>query len=320
MFDKEISMNIEKDIKQIPVVLAFTASYFIPAAVCITSILEHAGQGERFHFICLLTRDLSDKQKMLLKLLAKDDTAVFSFLDLAGKLDFPHNKRFTDAAYYRLILPDLLPTLDKVFYIDCDTVVQSNIGDLYAKLELEQHYLAGVPELVLDFQKDRLVDIGCDTENYMNSGFLLMNLKKMREDELVPKFLEATKSGKYLFPDQDILNICCAGRIKWIAPRFNSINVFRVLAYKPLFLSKFSARDWLEANQIGTLHYTGNNKPWDSYTLNFETWWQYFRSLPKAIRQETDKNGNFWKMYYLGLFMGSSIGSFVVNLIKRGRG
>ena len=42
---------------------------------------------------------------------------------------------------------------------------------------------------------------------YIQAGLVVMNLKKMRDDKLVSRFIEHA-SNRYTYQDQDILNIC----------------------------------------------------------------------------------------------------------------
>ena len=47
--------------------------------------------------------------------------------------------------------------------------------------------------------------IGADAVNYINSGFLLINAKKQREENLKDRYLELSKK-KFIYQDQDIIN------------------------------------------------------------------------------------------------------------------
>ncbi|MCS2717300.1 hypothetical protein [Bacteroides thetaiotaomicron] len=52
---------------------------------------------------------------------------------------------------------------------------------LYHSIDLGMNYLAAVFEASMDFQLDHLKTIGCNPNEYINSGFLIMNLELMRE-------------------------------------------------------------------------------------------------------------------------------------------
>ena len=161
----------------------------------------------------------------------------YSFINLQGKLkDIYVDERYTIAASYRLLLPDLLPEYDKIIYIDCDVIVRNDLSEIYHQTILKGNYLAAVYEAALDAQIPYLESIGCKPGYYINSGFLIMNLGELRRNKMVPKFLEASKVENLQFPDQDVLNQLCGGRITELPPYYNSIRTFFFLSIRKIFL------------------------------------------------------------------------------------
>jgi lipopolysaccharide biosynthesis glycosyltransferase len=182
-------------------------------------------------------------------------------------------------------------------------------------VDLDDYYLAGVFETVLDHHRPYVKSIGCDPEHYVNSGFLVMNLKLLRHDEMVAQFLMAAKSGRYEFPDQDILNIHCQGKIYGLPPYYNSLNVFFPISHEPLFLSKYTREDLLAVHQYGTIHYTGN-KPWQHYTVEQAAWWKCYQTLPAVIKREWKKDGKCWKAYWIYRICNSFAGRNIIKVLK----
>lgn len=45
----------------IPLVVAFTPNYFVPAATCLYSIFENMQMEVRLHIICLLSEELPER-------------------------------------------------------------------------------------------------------------------------------------------------------------------------------------------------------------------------------------------------------------------
>lgn len=295
----------------IPIVLAFTPNYFIPACTTIQSILRCSDQVDRFHIICLLSQPLSEAMKDKLQLLDKERMTC-SFISLEGRLqDIFVDAKYTVAASYRLLLPDLLPAYKRVIYVDCDIIVNNNLSELY-RLDLQGHYLAGVFEVPLDFQIAYMEELGCNPTEYINSGFLLMDLQKMREDGLVERFMEASKVDYLQFPDQDVLNQVCKGRILGLSPYNNSIRTFFLPQYRERFLAMYSSADLLDINRKGNIHYTGT-KPWEAFTIRFVDWWNVYRTLPKEIKQEWKLNK---KLHYMAMFLNTRIGSMGLRSIQ----
>lgn len=290
---------MEKDIKTaIPIVLAFTPSYFVPAATCLLSVLDHAPCAESFHVICLLSEPLG--QKVTDQLYALDPERLrFTFVDMHGKLNEIYvDERYTVAASYRLLLPELLPEYNKVIYMDCDVIVRNNIADLYRATDLYGLYMAGVFEATLDSQHDHMQAIGCTPGRYINSGFLLMNLELLRRDTMVPKFLQSAQQEGLQFPDQDVINQLCAGRIVGLAPYYNAIRTYFLPQYKTDFLRYYSLADWKAVRQHGTVHYTGS-KPWNSITVMFTLWWTYFEKLPQEVKNDFLVTRKYYRIFRL---------------------
>lgn len=296
---------------QTPIVVAFTPNYFVPAATCIFSILE-SGKGEEYHFICLLTEDLPKDLKELLVNLG-GDRCRFSFISLAGKLqDIYVDEKYTVAASFRLLLPDLLPLYDKVLYVDCDMIVRNNLSELYRAIDLQDSYLAGVFETTLDFQQEHIRAISCDPGEYVNSGLLLMNLSQLRKDNMVEKFLEAAKVEGLEFPDQDVLNQLCKGKIIGLPPYLNSIRSFLLPQYKAFFLQYYTNQDWQDVQNEGNVHYTGP-KPWNSFTVAFDIWWRCYKQLPEDIKRHSRVK---IKMRLLSNLYLTAIGRILINTIR----
>lgn len=301
---------MEKTENSIPLVVAFTPNYFIPAATCLYSIFKHLEAKGQLHVICLLSEDLPKQLIQKIQLIG-GQRAQYSFVNLQGRLkDIYVDAKYTEAASYRLLLPELLPEYDKVMYIDCDVIVRNDLIELYQMTDLEKFYLAAVFEAPLDFQVERFKLIGCDPMNYINSGFLIMNLALMRQDNMVRKFLEALRVDYLEFPDQDVLNQLCKGRILGLAPYYNSIRTFYLPQYKKEFLRKYTDKDWQDIHKHGTMHYTGA-KPWNHFTVEFQLWWQYYEQLPATIKEEWEVNKN---MYFLYKICDSACGKLIIKV------
>ena len=293
----------------IPLVVAFTPNYFVPAATCLYSIFENMQMEVRLHIICLLSEELPERLKQKIQQIG-GECACYSFVNLKGRLqDIYVDTKYTEAASYRLLLPDLLPEYEKVLYIDCDVIVRNDLARLYYSTELGTHYLAAVFEAPADFQIEHLKAIGCAPSEYINSGFLIMNLELMRRDDMVAKFIEASKADYLEFPDQDVLNQLCKKRILGLPPYCNSIRTFYLPQYKRFFLQKYTEQDWIEVHQHGTVHYTGA-KPWNHFTVEFQLWWQYYEQLPEEIKEEWQINK---KIRFLSGLYGTSLGTLMIN-------
>ncbi len=121
------------------------------------------------------------------------------------------------AAYYRLILAELFPTLDKIIYLDSDLNVLTSLWELYNE-NLDDFYIGAIEDKSEVENSKRL-----NIDKYCNSGVLIINLMKWRQDSLRNKFFEYISSHKdeILWPDQDVINCVCANKIKFIDKHWN---------------------------------------------------------------------------------------------------
>ena len=138
--------------------------------------------------------------------------------------------RYSIGSLFRLLVPDILPQIEKVIYIDCDVICDMDILEMWS-INMEGKTLAGAIDMPgLSFnnsfyaQKMRLLLNGCRPETYINAGVLLMNLNRIRErgNLLTIAADWLAKRGKMaLAADQDALNAIFVGDIKVIDSRFN---------------------------------------------------------------------------------------------------
>ncbi len=280
-----------------PLSIAFTPNYFVPAATMLRSLLD-ASEGS-FRVICLVSDPIPERMQEKLTRLGKG-RLDFTYIPLAGRLkDVYIDPRYTEAASFRLLLPELLPEYDTVAYIDCDVIVRQDIDRLYRETSLGDNYLGAVFEAPIEEQAERFRALGCDPNRYFNSGFLLMNLARMREDKVSEKLLEACKVDWLEFPDQDALNQVCQGRVLPLSPVYNGIRTFFIPKYRKEFSAQYGDALWETVQNEGTIHYTGG-KPWNIYSVRFADWWRTYERLPEEIRSEWTpprKAAALWKAY-----------------------
>ena len=107
-----------------------------------------------------------------------------------------HENGYTPYAMLRLLL-DLVPNLpDKMIYLDVDTMACNEIKQLY-DVDIENTDVAVVKDYMGRFWIHR---------RYFNSGVMLMNLKRIRENGLFEKARQKVYKTKMLMPDQTALN------------------------------------------------------------------------------------------------------------------
>jgi len=281
--------------------ISFTPNYFIPTAVMLRSVLNSSQEG-RFKVYCLVCEDIPERQQNMLREMC-GGRMEFEYINLSGRLEGCYvDPRYSEAASYRLMLPELLPDLNKIIYLDCDIIVRQDLAALDSLVDISGNYLAAVFEAPIENQSQRWEALGCDPGKYFNSGFLVMNLARMRKEKVSEKLLAVLHRDYLEFPDQDALNIVCKGRVEALTPVYNSIRTFFLPQYRTEFEKQYGPLQRLAVETFGNIHYTGG-KPWNLFTVRFGDWWETYDSLPDDIKSEWVPNKKvlrLWKIYRTG--------------------
>ncbi len=207
-------------------------------------------------------------------------------------------KHTSTPTMYRLLLSEILPDCDRCVYVDGDVIVCDDISELFS-VDINGYYVGGVRDIEAaqyitryDYESSRP-----DPEGYINAGLLVMNLKKIREDNLVPRFLELAK-GKLIFADQDIINIACKDKIMYLDLKYNALVKYRFLSYKENnyadFVTKYFTVDEIHEaiDNPAVIHYAQPVKPWHTpYVYRGDRWYGYIRKyISKDIRDSWIKD------------------------------
>jgi len=121
-----------------------------------------------------------------------------------------NDQYFSIEAYFRLMAHELLPDyLDRVLWLDTDIVVDKDIYSLY-NMDFENNYLIACSNYARQPSRvdAKCVDLKTAAKGgYFNSGVLLMNLKKFRDNVSIDTYKQAIiKLGEDYFQDQGLLN------------------------------------------------------------------------------------------------------------------
>ncbi|WP_240443130.1 glycosyltransferase family 8 protein [Helicobacter pylori] len=190
------------------------------------------------------------------------------------KLHSFSQKRFSKMIMCRFFFASLFPQYDKMIMFDADTLFVDDISESFF-IPLEAHYFGAVREKDLiamnrnsakdlyELRQMRAKTIGVADafpnleeaqilfDNYFNAGFLALNLKLWREENLENQLIAffILKNEKLLFSDQDALCFVCRGRILELPYSYNA---------HPSFLDTPSFPSIKEARMV---HFWGD-KPW----------------------------------------------------------
>lgn len=229
---------IKKHIKVVPVFLTINSAYAPYAAAAIHSLTEHCDPKRYYRVIILhdglnlvnrwrlrnlVTRNVALQFKKMTRSLYLKAIVAYCTRRQKGAGDF-----FSSAVYYyRAFIPLMFPLYKKAVYIDSDTILRGDIGELYdtdlgdnAMAAMVDPKVTAIPEF-RDYVDNAL---SVPHTEYVNSGVQVMDLRKMRKMHYLSTMIDLIKKydADLVAPDQDYLNIILRGQIKHLDPVWNA--------------------------------------------------------------------------------------------------
>ncbi len=278
---------------KVPITFAFDHNMFLPAKVCIFSLLENAKSATSYDvYVLRKSGSISMSEEKEVEALFGGTRHRVAFVDVGNVFDKCFQIRgITTATYYRIIIPHIIDQInaifdtkyDKIIYQDVDTIVECDYSELMQSLECDQDFwIAGVAESPLYWiseMPDYLVKSKVEPEEYVNAGFLVMNISNLVQNSFFEKCKE--HFGKeYFFQDQDIINLVCNHHKHFISLKYN----YTALLYDRANVVKDSVfinsrKSELNDTLDSMIHYTGP-KPWNEYVRRGNIWWYYYQKSP----------------------------------------
>lgn len=277
-------------------------------AALLHSVLErHAPRQVRMHF--LHRPAFSQASRRRLDELAARFGATIHRIEISdARLDgLPTLDRIGAETWFRVLLPELLPDVERVLYLDADALVVDDLGPLW-ETPMGEHAVAAVANVFEPWHAQRPVELGLPPGvPYFNAGVLLMNLAAWRAQDLGNKLLAYARAHaqSLTWSDQDALNAVLGPGHLTLHPRWNCQNS---IFYWP------SARDVFGDAQVdealgrpAIVHFEGPGpaKPW--HYLNGhpyrDEYWRHLRATPFPVpAQEGRTLGNVLRRLMHGRF------------------
>lgn len=213
--------------------------------------------------IYVLSLELSEKSKNLLKELVDSYQKQIHFIDIPSELVLNFPMKSTDypslATYLRLFIPQLLPfEVDKALYVDSDIIFKKDISALYDS-DITNYALAGME----DAPNQNALRLGFpESDLYFNAGFVLLNVKYLRDMDFTNKAMAYIRDcrEKIVLHDQDVLNALLHGKVLFVPIKWNMLDCFY---RKPPFIAKKYMRELHEnLDSPAVIHFSGPLKPW----------------------------------------------------------
>lgn len=201
-------------------------NYSVWAGTTMQSIVENTKAPIVFHI--LHDDTLNEINKNKLSFIADNSGNDIEFhhfnSDVFGTFADSMN-RFAIGTMFRIMLPDIMPDLKKIIYLDSDLFVNTDIEELW-NLNIDNYCLAaaqdcstirnwGTPYAVAAGQTSR--------DRYFNAGVLCMNLDNIRKNgSLFQQVIDYLNDNpRTWLPDQDALNAIFSGKTLLIDEKWN---------------------------------------------------------------------------------------------------
>ncbi len=253
-------VSLIKKTKVVPVFLTITDDYAKYAAACVNSLIKNTNPERRYRVIIMFDH-LSLKNRLRLRNLVSRNCAIeFHKMKYnlymriimkycstkTGSGDF-----YSSAVYlYRTFIPRLFPQYDKAIYVDADTIFAGDVGELY-DVELGENLMAARvdPKVAAVPEFSRYVEkaLAIPAKEYVNSGVLLMDLKKLRKFHYITKMTDLMKEfdASLVAPDQDYLNVILRGKILHLPAEWNA-----------------QSGKEMQSKKVKLMHFNLSRKPW----------------------------------------------------------
>lgn len=270
-------------------VLITDSRYTPPTQVSVSSAIKNKCSNSTYNFYIVTenTTPSDDAALLRLKNLAPDTVNITLIPQPEPDLPFDNMQRFIQykVGMHKIFLPDILKDLDKVIYMDGDTLVLKDLRPLF-DIDVSNVYAAVAKDGIYYRFPKEMAEMGLDKRGfYFNSGVMLYNLALQRQDNIVHKLVDYIKTHEDFYGDQDVLNVVFGDKLKLMSYRNNCISTFFEaddLDFLSTYFGEELPKDTFYIYEHATiLHYAGD-KPWqpDYKPLYLkELWFKYYNEI-----------------------------------------
>ena len=252
---------------------------------CMYSIAENGGAETYNAYI--LHSDLNEADQEKIHTLAPSNVhCEFIVVPEDFFSGFPETKRYPKQIYYRLAAAQLLPgMIERVLYLDVDTLIINSLSDLY-EMDFEDNIFMACTHTkkFLSFLNQLRLDVG-EGVPYINTGVMMMNLPLMRAEVKLEEIQSYAIEHKnvLILPDQDILTALYGHRVKLVDALKYNLSDRDIEFHNADPTTRKLDLNWVRKN-TAIVHFYGRNKPWK----------EYYRGILGVLYEEQQLRNN-WK-------------------------
>lgn len=268
----------------LPVALTCDNNYIKYAGVTIISLLENIHKDTQVDIIVISEQINKNYKQTLTNIVDKYPCATIRFAEISTfSVDqfYLNSDYISHSTYYRFYITEIFSQYERVLYIDCDTVVMSDLTPLI-DIPFDNHLLLACSDSYIHhicttgseenkqkhknyFEQTLELD---SFRHYFNAGVFVLNIPLAKQINLTEKLLmESQRFFSPLFQDQCILNKVAhaTGGVKLIDPKYN-LNAYRSNIFNENLMGGVISQLCTPGNKttahVHILHYISKDKPW----------------------------------------------------------
>jgi len=258
----------------ISVIHCFDHNYVLPAAVAFQSLLEHAKTPDAVYDLHVIGSGITDGDRALLnKVVAAFPQARLTFKtppqNPVAADALPEKGHYSIDLYYKLMVPELYPELDRAVLADVDVVWEDDVAKVwnampgngrtlvtgawdpgYAAYHREGLFPTGKPlirKYARKFSAEELEKLR------ISAGLMVFDLAGLRREKMTEKWISFALANlnRAILPEQEPINIVTHDRIATLPHNFMADA------------GSFGHERWQEVfGSSAMLHFASKEKPW----------------------------------------------------------
>lgn len=204
--------------------------------VSITSLFENNKNSDRISVYILsdgIEKDNLDKLQLLAAKYNREIVIIETeqIVQKMKDLGIPSYRGSYSANLKMFVSEFVLDNLDRLLYIDSDTVVTGDLSEIF-ELDIKSSPVAmSQDSLVINHKSDIGFNI---EESYYNSGVILFNIEEWKKQHCTERIVEHVKNirAHYPAPDQDLINVVIKDDIFELPPEYNMEPAYYMFSAK----------------------------------------------------------------------------------------
>lgn len=301
----------------IPICLIVDKNYIMPTTVLLESLKDNKKTNTNY-IVYIISDNIDDLSIKKLENFSDYNFKVKVISVDNQYKDLPNiNKYVTNAAFLKFDIPFLLPEYEKILYLDVDMLVLDDLSELY-NTDLQDTYAGVVQDVLMTVLEKRNKEL--NLPEYFNSGMILFNAKKIKNENLNKKMLELyiEKGENFICHDQDVLNIIFNNNVTLVNPKYNWLITNHDFKKKEINKIYKENCNYIDYKNFIIIHYV-RLKPWIYKNVRYgRLWLNYYNKTNNYNYSLKLKNCNLLKFYFYirGKFGLKNIDKFIKSIKK----